>query len=309
MAQHDFILDNQQGLSFRADLNAVLQAIVTNNSGTSAPTTTYPGQFWLDTSTNPGVLKRRNDANNGWIDVTASPSFSGTLTHTGDIVLSGSGKRITGDFSHATAVNRISFLTSTTNGNTLVDAIPNGTATKSQFLMWGSTTKTNTAVGLFSMDSATALDITSDKVGTGSYVPLNINVGGALRMRFGATGGITCSTPATPSSGTASISATGTFSYDPTTHGQVCTLTATNAITITLGAAAGKFVANTHYTLMIKAGNTSARTFAKNSTVKGSGGNLPITSGATTANSMDVFHLVALDANTVMIVGSSADVR
>lgn len=309
MAQHDFTLDNQQGLSFRADLNAVLQAIVTNNSGATEPATKYAGQFWLDASTNPAVLKRRNDANSGWIDTSASPTFSGTMTHTGDIVLSGSGKRITGDFSNATLVNRILFKTSTANSETNIGVIPDGTATSAHLTLFNAASPTNASTLVMRTAGVTEVQIKSDKAGSGSYLPMSIYTGGVSRMLFGEAGGIICSTPATPSSGAASISATGTFSYDPTTHGQVCTLTATNAITITLGAAAGKFVANTHYTLMIKAGDTSARTFAKNSTIKGSGGGLPIAAGATTANSVDVLHLVALDANTVMVVGSSADVR
>jgi hypothetical protein len=51
MAQHDYIISNQTFPNTRADINNVLQAIATNNSGTSAPTTLYAGQFWLDTNT------------------------------------------------------------------------------------------------------------------------------------------------------------------------------------------------------------------------------------------------------------------
>lgn len=67
MAQHDYILDNQPGASFRADLNAALAAIVTSNSGASAPSPTYPYQRWMDTTNN--VERRRNAANTAWIDV------------------------------------------------------------------------------------------------------------------------------------------------------------------------------------------------------------------------------------------------
>ena len=51
MAQHDYIISNQTFPNTRADINSVLQALATNNSGTSAPTTQYAGQFWLDTNT------------------------------------------------------------------------------------------------------------------------------------------------------------------------------------------------------------------------------------------------------------------
>ena len=39
MAQHDYIIANQGFPSFRSDLNNGLYAVVTNNSGTSEPST------------------------------------------------------------------------------------------------------------------------------------------------------------------------------------------------------------------------------------------------------------------------------
>ena len=48
MAQHDYILDNQRGRDFRADLNNALQAIATNNLGGSLPTSTFPGMIAID---------------------------------------------------------------------------------------------------------------------------------------------------------------------------------------------------------------------------------------------------------------------
>jgi hypothetical protein len=67
MAQHDYDLANQAGAAFRSDLNAALAAIVTNNSGATAPATTYAHMWWADTTA--GILKRRNAANTAWISV------------------------------------------------------------------------------------------------------------------------------------------------------------------------------------------------------------------------------------------------
>lgn len=67
MSQHDFVLDNQTGAAFRADLNNALLAIASNNSGSSAPSTTYAFQFWVDTSND--LLKMRNAANSAWVTV------------------------------------------------------------------------------------------------------------------------------------------------------------------------------------------------------------------------------------------------
>ncbi len=56
MAQHDYIISNQTFPNTRADINNVYQAISTNNSGTSAPTTQYAGQFWIDTTSSTWIL-------------------------------------------------------------------------------------------------------------------------------------------------------------------------------------------------------------------------------------------------------------
>jgi hypothetical protein len=101
MAQHDYNLANQSGLAFRQDLNNALAAIVSQNSGASEPSTTYAYQWWADTTT--GLLKLRNAANNAWITIgtlasanlglapAASPTFSGTATFGGDVLLTGTG--------------------------------------------------------------------------------------------------------------------------------------------------------------------------------------------------------------------------
>lgn len=65
MAQHDYVIDNQSSPSARADLNSLFQAIASQNSGATAPATTYANQIWYDTATD--LLKMRNEANSGWI--------------------------------------------------------------------------------------------------------------------------------------------------------------------------------------------------------------------------------------------------
>jgi hypothetical protein len=65
MPQHDYVLDDANGAAFLADNNAVIQAIVQNNSGATEPATKFPNMWWYDTSTS--LLKRRNNANDAWI--------------------------------------------------------------------------------------------------------------------------------------------------------------------------------------------------------------------------------------------------
>ena len=50
MAQHDYDIANQSFPAFRTDLNGVLEAINTSNSGTSRPSGAVAGTIWLDTS-------------------------------------------------------------------------------------------------------------------------------------------------------------------------------------------------------------------------------------------------------------------
>ena len=78
MAQHDYTIANQTFPSYRTDHNNSLSAIVSNNSGSSAPSTTYAYQWWYDTSTN--ILKIRNADNDAWINI-------GTFNQTTDSVV------------------------------------------------------------------------------------------------------------------------------------------------------------------------------------------------------------------------------
>ena len=72
---HDYIIDNSTGANVRADINNALAAIVSNNSSSSEPSTTYAYQWWADTNEN--VLKIRNSSNNAWVTLL---ELDGTLT-------------------------------------------------------------------------------------------------------------------------------------------------------------------------------------------------------------------------------------
>jgi hypothetical protein len=133
MAQHDYVIANQSGAAFRSDLNNGLSAIVSQNSGSAAPSTTYAYMWWADTTT--GLLKIRNAANSAWVTVgtlattnlglapLASPTFTGTVTaptftaSTGvNIPLGSAGSpslRFTGDLDtgiYSPAANTIAFV-------------------------------------------------------------------------------------------------------------------------------------------------------------------------------------------------------
>jgi len=67
MAQHDYNIANQTAANARTDINNVLSAIATNNSGTSAPSTTFANQWWYDTDA--FILYIRANGNDAWIPV------------------------------------------------------------------------------------------------------------------------------------------------------------------------------------------------------------------------------------------------
>ena len=77
MATHDYVIANQGFPAFRGDLNDALAAIVSNNSGSSAPTTTYAYQLWYDTSNNQ--WKMRNADNDAFITLATFNQTSDTV--------------------------------------------------------------------------------------------------------------------------------------------------------------------------------------------------------------------------------------
>ncbi len=65
MTQHDYDLANQLFPDIRADTNNALAAILTKNSGASAPGTTSKFMDWVDETND--VLYRRNSDNTAWL--------------------------------------------------------------------------------------------------------------------------------------------------------------------------------------------------------------------------------------------------
>ena len=96
MAQDTLSVANGTGVAVRQAFNTAMQASATNQSGSSAPSTTYPFQFYADSNTN--TLKIRNAANNAYINVSGVgqigadnlgllPKTGGTIS--GNLIVSG----------------------------------------------------------------------------------------------------------------------------------------------------------------------------------------------------------------------------
>ena len=119
MAQHDYVIANASGATVRADINNMALAISSNNSGSSAPSTTYAYLWWLDTSAN--VLKLRNSANNAWITMPFSVTASNTVDINGGTIDGtniGASSAGTGAFTSITG-SLASTITTTDNTDTL----------------------------------------------------------------------------------------------------------------------------------------------------------------------------------------------
>lgn len=192
MAQHDYNIANQSFPSFRTDLNNVLSAINTSNSGTSRPSGAVAGTIWLDvTSATTPTLKFYDGADDislaqldytantvNWLDSTVSFDIVSDLT-----------PQLGGDLD----VNGNEFV-STSNGDIVFS--PNGTGKiKFNDLAYypeASLTSTSNAVAWDSQAQPNAKHTTTENTTfsapsnatTGSFISLNIQYGGAHTIAF-----------------------------------------------------------------------------------------------------------------------------
>lgn len=105
----------------------------------------------------------------------------------------GVGATIQGDFTNAAPGSRLAFQSSTANGITVVTAKPNGTSVASYFNAHNSSDADNSSYVYLGITGTSAL-LRSDKIGTGAYLPLAVNVGGGDRAIFGISGGLDVAT-------------------------------------------------------------------------------------------------------------------
>lgn len=119
-----------------------------------------------------------------------SANVTGALSNVGSVTFTGTGNRISGDFTTATIADRLAFQTSTANSNASVAVLPNGTGIAGQFLAYGNSTPTNASyIGIVQIGT-TESRLQAAYSGSGTYTPLTFYTGGVERARIDTSGNV-----------------------------------------------------------------------------------------------------------------------
>lgn len=174
MSQNDFNVANQGFPSFRSDMNSAFQALASNSSGATAPSTTYAYQWWYDTAND--ILKMRNADNDAWIDIAEFDQVADTWQVLGsvdlsavaeDIIPDADSTRDIGSTSNRWAQGWFDDVTSTnTSDGTL--SVPTIYVTNGSAKSWGNLDQTVTLTANDSFNMSSFVD-NSTGVGTANF--------------------------------------------------------------------------------------------------------------------------------------------
>jgi len=191
-----------QSFSAIGDGNTTYYAITNTNTGdweVGIGTYTLSGDtLSRDTvlaSSNSGNLVNFNaDSKEVFVTYAADKAVyeqaNGNVELPANLAFTGTGNRITGDFSSTAPVaNRVMFQTSTLNGNTLVTAIPNGTATQTNLVLVNNSDTANASTAVL-LANATESRLAAGRIGTGTFNPLTFHTGGSERVRIDTSGNV-----------------------------------------------------------------------------------------------------------------------
>lgn len=203
----------------------------------------------------------------------AIPKFNGTtgyvqdsnilIDSNGNLNITGTGKKITGDFSNATETNKVMFQTSIVNSATVLGIVPNGTSTTAICRIFNSSDVNNSSIGNFRISSVDVA-IWSTKFGTGSYLPLTFYTSDTERMRIDTSGNIL-------------VTGGGGLGYGTGSGGTVTQLTS-KSTSVTLNKPSGQIITSSS---ALGAGVTTA--FILNNTLLTGNDNIKVIVGATGA--------------------------
>jgi hypothetical protein len=144
------------------------------------------------------------------ITVPGGSSVVGNFGLSGNLQFLGSSQRITGDFSNATAANRVLFQSSTANGFTAVSVIPNGTST-SAFLQTINNSDPTNASTMQIAASVSESQLSASRTGTGTFLPMTFYTGGSERVRVDTSGNVGIGTSSPNERVTIAASTSGSY--------------------------------------------------------------------------------------------------
>jgi hypothetical protein len=154
-------------------------------------------------------------------DGASTPTERMRIDSSGNINIATAGARITGDFSNATVANRVMFQSSTTNGNSFLSVLPNGTSVITGVDFYSSSSDPANSSIFRITQISTEASLRANISGTGSYLPMTFYTGGSERMRLNTSGYLGINTTAAASQ----------FQVDSTTEWGIRLRFASNTIT------------------------------------------------------------------------------
>ena len=152
------------------------------------------------------------------------------IDDSGNLNITGTSARITGDFSNATVANRVAFQTNTLNGNTIITVYPNGTSQISLINTYSTPDPMNSSIAQIGIVGGESFRIQSSAIGTGVYLPISFSAGGVERMRIDTNGNVL-------------VTGAGTLGYGTGSGGTVTQLTS-KSTAVTLNKPTGTIIMN-----------------------------------------------------------------
>jgi len=196
VATHDYSLANQDGASFRSDLNNALAAIVSNNSSSTSPATTFAHQIWVDTTAN--VIKQRNAANDAWIELWRIDGGFNAKTFSSNVTLNAQSDL---RFADSDSSNWVAFQAPATVASNVTWTLPSADGTADQALTTNGSGVLSWADAGGVQDNITEGNTSAEVVDTGSDGHFKVVTEGTERFRvandavYTFTGGNSASDP------------------------------------------------------------------------------------------------------------------
>lgn len=149
----------------------------------------WTGSSWVALGTLAHSISGNAATANTATNVSGGTASVTSITNSGNLSFTGTGNRITADFSNATVANRVLFQTSATNSPTTVAAIPNGTDPTAVFAAVSGSDPTNAST-MNLLATSTEGSLRASRFGSGTFLPMTFYTGGSERVRIDTSGNV-----------------------------------------------------------------------------------------------------------------------